>query len=69
MNNTFYHWGCIIVPPGYADPIQFQSGNPYGTSHISQNGEVPPGEIELAAMDFQARRLVEIAQAFKRGRA
>jgi multimeric flavodoxin WrbA len=17
LNNTFYHWGCIIVPPGY----------------------------------------------------
>jgi multimeric flavodoxin WrbA len=46
MNNTFYHWGCIIVPPGYADPIQFQAGNPYGTSHTSQNGAIPPGELE-----------------------
>ena len=28
INNTFYHWGSIIVAPGYADPIQFQAGNP-----------------------------------------
>jgi NAD(P)H dehydrogenase (quinone) len=68
LNNTFYHWGSIIVPPGYADPIQFQSGNPYGTSHTSNNGELPPGEIELAAMAFQAQRVVETAATFKRGR-
>ena len=48
INNTFYHWGAIIVPPGYADPVQFQAGNPYGTSHVSANGANPPGEIELA---------------------
>lgn len=69
LNNTFYHWGVIIVPPGYADPVQYRSGNPYGTSHISNNGEVMPGEVELAAMEFQARRCVEIADALKRGRA
>ncbi|MBA9002333.1 MULTISPECIES: NAD(P)H:quinone oxidoreductase type IV [Thermomonospora] len=69
LNNTFYHWGAIIVPPGYADPVQFRNGNPYGTSHTSQNGEIPPGEVQLAAMEFQARRVVEVAQAFKRGRA
>lgn len=68
INNTFYHWGSIIVPPGYADPIQFQMGNPYGTSHVSNNGEIPPGEVELAAMEFQAGRAVEIAQTLQRGR-
>jgi NAD(P)H dehydrogenase (quinone) len=68
MNNIFYHWGSIIVPPGYADPIQFQAGNPYGTSHTSQNGTIPPGEVQLAAMEFQAKRVVEIATTFLRGR-
>ncbi|MGR6912889.1 NAD(P)H:quinone oxidoreductase [[Actinomadura] parvosata] len=68
MNNTFYHWGCVIVPPGYADPVQFQAGNPYGTSHVSRNGEVPPGETQLAAMEFQTRRTIEIARALVRGR-
>lgn len=68
LNNTFYHWGSIIVPPGYADSIQFEMGNPYGTSHTSSNGQVPPGETELAAMAFQARRVVETAATFRRGR-
>src|SRR6478672_6713406 len=68
LNNTFYHWGCVIVPPGYADPIQFQAGNPYGASHISNNGAVPPGEVELAAVEFQTRRAVRIAEVLRRGR-
>lgn len=68
MNNTFYHWGAIIVPPGYADPVQFRSGNPYGTSHTSDNGTIPPGDVQLEAMAFQARRVVEVATAFLRGR-
>ena len=50
LGNVFYHWGGIIVPPGYTDPIQYQSGNPYGTSHTSgrstgrgrpRSGQVP----------------------------
>ena len=69
LNNTFYHWGAIIVPPGYADPIQFQAGNPYGTSHVSNNGATPPGDVELAAIAFQATRATEIAAALKRGLA
>ncbi|MBC6457033.1 NAD(P)H:quinone oxidoreductase [Actinomadura sp. HBU206391] len=67
LNNTFYHWGAIIVPPGYADPIQFQMGNPYGTSHTSSNGEVMPGEVELAAIEFQTKRTVEVAAAYQYG--
>ncbi|MCE0766440.1 NAD(P)H:quinone oxidoreductase [Pseudonocardia kujensis] len=69
LNNTFYHWGCIIVPPGYADQIQFRAGNPYGTSHVSQNGANPPGDVELEAVSFQARRAVEIGKALKTGLA
>ncbi len=57
------------MPPGYADPIQFQAGNPCGTSHVSANGANPPGETELAAIAFQTRRAVEIAAALKRGLA
>ncbi|MFD1150915.1 NAD(P)H:quinone oxidoreductase [Saccharothrix hoggarensis] len=69
LNNTFYHWGCVVVPPGYADPIQFQAGNPYGTSHVSNNGQTPPGQLELDAVSFQARRAVHIARALKTGLA
>ncbi len=69
LNNTFYHWGAIIVPPGYADAIQFQAGNPYGTSHVSNNGANPPGETELAAIAFQATRATQIGAALKKGLA
>ncbi|CCH02108.1 Trp repressor binding protein [Fibrella aestuarina BUZ 2] len=63
--NTFYHWGSIIVGPGYADPIQFQAGNPYGTSFTSQNGTVSPDETALASARFQGKRVAETADKFK----
>ncbi|GLY86598.1 NAD(P)H:quinone oxidoreductase [Actinoallomurus iriomotensis] len=67
LGNTFYHWGGIIVPPGYTDPVQFQSGNPYGTSHVAGDG--PPGEVVLRAARHQARRVVDTAASLKAGRA
>jgi NAD(P)H dehydrogenase (quinone) len=67
LANTFYHWGGIIVPPGYADPVQFKSGNPYGTSHVTGDG--PPNEVALEAARYQARRAVDTAAALKAGRA
>jgi NAD(P)H dehydrogenase (quinone) len=67
LGNTFYHWGGIIVPPGYTDPVQFQSGNPYGTSHVAGDG--PPGKVALQAAGHQARRVVDAAAALKAGRA
>lgn len=66
LSNTFYHWGGIIVPPGYTDPIQFRTGNPYGTSHVAGSGA--PGEDVLAAARHQARRVVDVTTALKAGR-
>ena len=66
LGNTFYHWGGIIVPPGYTDPVQFRSGNPYGTSHVAGDG--PPSDVSLAAARHQARRVVDVAAALKAGR-
>ena len=68
LNNTFYHWGSIIVGPGYADPVQFQSGNPYGVSFKSDNGQTRPDEVALDAARFQGRRVAEIAAQFAKGR-
>jgi NAD(P)H dehydrogenase (quinone) len=65
--NVGYHWGCILVPPGYADPIQFQAGNPYGASHTSGNGKNPPNDVELQAVEFTARRATEVGAAVRRG--
>ena len=59
LNATFMHWGCILVPPGYTDPITFQSGgNPYGVT-VTATGEIPDAIQE--AIRHQARRLVEFA--------
>jgi NAD(P)H dehydrogenase (quinone) len=68
LNMTFYHWGAIIVGPGYADPIQFKAGNPYGASFTSNNGTLKPDETALAATRFQGRRVTELAGQFVAGR-
>jgi NAD(P)H dehydrogenase (quinone) len=67
LGNVFYHWGGIIVPPGYTDPVQYRAGNPYGASHVA--GEGPPGDVALEAARYQARRAVDTAAALKAGRA
>lgn len=64
INNVFYSWGSIIVAPSYADPIQFQSGNPYGASFTSQNGTVAPDEVALNAARFQGKRVAEVTKMF-----
>lgn len=68
LNNTFYHWGSIIVSPAYAAASQFQSGNPYGTSFTSNNGELDPDETALTAARFQGKRVAEVAAQFLAGR-
>ncbi|MGW1541600.1 NAD(P)H:quinone oxidoreductase [Streptomyces sp. NPDC002309] len=62
LNNVFYHWGCVIVPPGYTDPLIYAAGgNPYGTSWPS-GGTSGPDEATLTAADYQGRHLVDIAE-------
>ncbi|HWG28528.1 NAD(P)H:quinone oxidoreductase [Actinospica sp.] len=64
LNNVFYHWGCLIVPLGYTDPLLYASGgNPYGVSWPSGGGE-GPDEATLEAARYQGRRLVDIAARF-----
>jgi NAD(P)H dehydrogenase (quinone) len=59
LYTTFLHWGAIIVAPGYTDQSIFAAGgNPYGYSH-TQGKEF--GEAETAAIQHQAKRLVEMA--------
>ena len=67
LYNSVYHFGGIIVPPGYTDPSKFVDGNPYGASHISANGANPPQEQDLTAVAYSATRAVEIAGRLKRG--
>ncbi|ASW55817.1 NAD(P)H:quinone oxidoreductase [Plantactinospora sp. KBS50] len=69
MFNVFYHWGGIVVTPGYTDPSQFVAGNPYGGSHTSNNGETAPDSVALGATALTARRAVQVAEVLRRGRA
>lgn len=59
---TLMHFGGILVPPGYTDPVKFGDGNPYGVSHVTgpenKNGL---SETTLAALDHLARRVVGVA--------
>jgi NAD(P)H dehydrogenase (quinone) len=56
LNNVFYHWGCVLVPPGYTNPsIAEAGGNPYGASFAS--GQGPPSEAVLTAARHQGRRV------------
>lgn len=66
--NIAYSWGCIIVAPSYADPIQFQVGNPYGASFTSNNGQLSPDENALAAARFQGKRVTQITRRLLAGR-
>ncbi len=61
LYNCVYHFGGIIVAPGYTDPVKFAEGNPYGVSHTS--GDHPIDERTLDAMDHLASRLLAAAQA------
>lgn len=61
LYTTMYHWGAIVVAPGYTDQSIFAAGgNPYGTS-ATANGESLPAGV-LAAARHQAKRLVEITE-------
>lgn len=63
LNNTFYHWGSIILPLGYTVSDVFQGGgNPYGASYTSGTrvGELDPDTIAVARA--QGRRLASVSR-------
>ena len=62
LNNTFYHWGGIIVPPGYTADIQHQHGNPYGSSHAAVDDQ-PPGDVALLSAEHMGHRVATVAAA------
>ena len=68
INTVFYHYGMIIVAPGYTDASQFQSGNPYGASFTSNNGQLDPDEVALTAGRLQGRRVAEVTTQFLKGK-
>ncbi|WP_067623502.1 NAD(P)H:quinone oxidoreductase [Alicyclobacillus acidiphilus] len=69
LYTSMYHWGAIVVAPGYTDQVLFGAGgNPYGTSVTAVEG----GTIDdaaIAAIQHQAKRVVTIAGWLKKGQA
>jgi NAD(P)H dehydrogenase (quinone) len=67
--NMMYHWGAIIVPPGYTDAsIGKAGGNPYGTSYTDPRGAELPPEL-FAAARYQGVRLARYAGVLADNRA
>lgn len=61
------HLGMIIVPTGYADPILFEAGTPYGASSVSENIAKAPTPSDLDVAHFQGRRVTLVAAALRDG--
>src|SRR5687768_10259183 len=68
LNTPFYHWGMIIVSPGYVEATQFESGNPYGASFTSNNAQLDPDEKALTAARLQGKRVTEVTAQFLKGK-
>ena len=63
LNNTFYHWGSIILPLGYTATEVFNGGgNPYGASYTSGTRVGAPDADTAAVAVAQGRRLARVAQ-------
>ena len=61
LYTVLMHWGCVIVPPGYTHPILFETGNPYGVSHVDANGTRRPEGATLEAARYQGERVAMYA--------
>ena len=62
LYNTIHHFGGIVAAPGYTDPLKFADGNPYGVSHVTGGNNTDPlTEVQLAALDHMAQRVVHVA--------
>ncbi len=61
LGNVFYHWGALIVPPGFTDPAVYAAGgNPYGASFVTGPTGDGPDAAALEAARYQGRRLARI---------
>ncbi len=68
LYNVIYHWGGILVPPGYTDVLKFADGNPYGVSHVTgPTNDAPLSDATEAALDHLVARVVDFAGRLKAG--
>lgn len=70
LYTSMYHWGAIVVAPGYTDPVLFAAGgNPYGSSvAVDQNNQiVGDQQTYQAAVAHQTKRVITVAEWVKKG--
>lgn len=62
MHTTFAHFGGIIVPPGYTDPIKFGAtdGNPYGVGKVTGAGSDLTDD-DHASLDHLVTRCLSVS--------
>jgi NAD(P)H dehydrogenase (quinone) len=66
LYNTFYHWGAVIVTPGYTDQTVFAAGgNPYGPSVTVGPKTAPPTDADLAHATYLGQRVTEYAKKLR----
>ena len=65
--NVMYHWGAVIVPPGYTDQSLYAAGgNPYGISFNASRDANPSQEV-LAAARYMGGRVARFAAVLAEG--
>jgi NAD(P)H dehydrogenase (quinone) len=69
LYNTVHHFGGFVVAPGYTDQIKFVDGNPYGTSHVAGQGDIPVDDTARAAAAYQGKRVATVTAQLLSGRA
>ena len=68
LYNTIHHFGGIIVTPGYTNPIQLVTGNPYGPSHVDGQGTLAVSEQTRQATRYAGERVASVARQLIAGR-
>lgn len=67
LYTVMYHWGAIVVSPGYTDDSIYKAGgNPYGTSATHGEDNKPVEDVR-DAVAHQVRRLIRTTAKFKAG--
>lgn len=67
LYHTFYHWGTLVVAPGYTDQAVYAAGgNPYGASATGTEKGV--SAEELAAAKHMGNRVATVSKWVLAGR-
>ncbi len=70
LYNPLAHLGLIIVPLGYADPVMFRAGTPYGASAVVDGRHITAASAdEMEVARYQGRRVTQVAAALAAAKA